>query len=516
MVGSGVASIFCASALLERGCEVTIFDIAEEFNDESKKNEIKNYLKLKDHQSVSNEVKNFITGSGIRNTGIDYKSYFGSNFTYRKEEKYKDLVNDRVKMFTSGALGGLSNVWGASISPFDAEELKNWPITSQELELAYQDISNIFPIFVSDHHYIFKKNFYNHKIYKFSSGSQANAFFSNNDFSDFKFKIHSGKIALNPDYAGQCIDCGICFQGCPFDVFLNSTQILKKLLLKYPSRLKLKKNCHVEIFEENSDEVKVIYRNMDEIKEEFFNFLYLGAGLVGTAEIVLGSKKLFNRKIPILESRSFIIPALSWRSMKNNYLISNMATFSKVFLESHNLKAGSGKVHLQFYETNELMRYLAKKRLGVLAFPFLINRLCTFLGFLHSSDSNDGTIELVEKHDGKRVVILENFKNQDIQNSLLNEVVNNLKKYSSTFKLMILPFYKFLTFAEGAHLGGTFPMREKPGELETNKNGLLFGHRRVHIIDSSIFPSIPSATIAYTIMANAYRIGKNSIINTHD
>ena len=61
-------------------------------------------------------------------------------------------------------------------------------------------------------------------------------------------------------------------------------------------------------------------------------------------------------------------------------------------------------------------------------------------------------------------------------------------------------------FGEGYHVGGAFPMKKKPSNFESDLYGRPYGFNKVHIVDASIFPSVPATTITLTIMANAYRI----------
>jgi choline dehydrogenase-like flavoprotein len=49
-------------------------------------------------------------------------------------------------------------------------------------------------------------------------------------------------------------------------------------------------------------------------------------------------------------------------------------------------------------------------------------------------------------------------------------------------------------------------MRENPQVLETDVLGRPAGLRRVHLVDASVFPSIPATTITFSAMANAHRI----------
>jgi len=54
-------------------------------------------------------------------------------------------------------------------------------------------------------------------------------------------------------------------------------------------------------------------------------------------------------------------------------------------------------------------------------------------------------------------------------------------------------------------------MRAKPARMQTDELGLLHGFTRVHIVDSSVFPSLPATTITLSVMANAHRIGSAAI-----
>ena len=59
------------------------------------------------------------------------------------------------------------------------------------------------------------------------------------------------------------------------------------------------------------------------------------------------------------------------------------------------------------------------------------------------------------------------------------------------------------------HYAGTLPMRLRPeAKYETDSGGLLFGSRRVHVVDAALFPRLPSKNLTFTIMANALRIGR--------
>ena len=58
----------------------------------------------------------------------------------------------------------------------------------------------------------------------------------------------------------------------------------------------------------------------------------------------------------------------------------------------------------------------------------------------------------------------------------------------------------------GFHSGGTLPMSASPGPFQTDSLGRPYGFELVHIVDSSVFPTINASTITLTAMANAHRI----------
>jgi choline dehydrogenase-like flavoprotein len=49
-------------------------------------------------------------------------------------------------------------------------------------------------------------------------------------------------------------------------------------------------------------------------------------------------------------------------------------------------------------------------------------------------------------------------------------------------------------------------MRAHPGPFEVDVLGRPHGFTRVHVVDASVFPSLPATTITLSVMANAHRI----------
>jgi choline dehydrogenase-like flavoprotein len=77
-------------------------------------------------------------------------------------------------------------------------------------------------------------------------------------------------------------------------------------------------------------------------------------------------------------------------------------------------------------------------------------------------------------------------------------------------RLDLWPVFPKTIFASGAksyHFGGTFPHRMTGGTpLSSDREGRPSGFETIHLIDASVFPSVPATTFTFTIMANAHRI----------
>jgi choline dehydrogenase-like flavoprotein len=65
---------------------------------------------------------------------------------------------------------------------------------------------------------------------------------------------------------------------------------------------------------------------------------------------------------------------------------------------------------------------------------------------------------------------------------------------------------KATPFGFHGHLAGTLPMRASPGPLESDASGRLSGTRRVFVVDTAAFPTLPAQNLTFTAMANAMRI----------
>ena len=153
------------------------------------------------------------------------------------------------------------------------------------------------------------------------------------------------------------------------------------------------------------------------------------------------------------------------------------------------------------------------------------NKEDDWLGKLKRIINNHLMIALVNfhsDHSGEYKLWISKCKaqNQDNEQPILN--TEHIKKMPQLLTLIItcfkltkvfwaissIPLFPFARLNSGAyHVGCSLPMKENPCKpLETDTCGRITDIKNLHVVDTSVFTSIPGTTIGTLLMANAYRI----------
>ena len=99
-------------------------------------------------------------------------------------------------------------------------------------------------------------------------------------------------------------------------------------------------------------------------------------------------------------------------------------------------------------------------------------------------------------------------------NPMFRKVALRMLKIAPKLDLWpVLPLAFLSAPGKSYHFGGSLPHRSAPvdGPLTTDALGRLRQWSRVHMVDASVFPSVPATTFTLTIMANAHRIATDSL-----
>jgi choline dehydrogenase-like flavoprotein len=450
--------------------------------------------------------------------GIPRKLAYGSDFPYLDTEKWLATDADGVKITSSLAMGGLSNVWGASVLPYTENDIADWPISLADLVPHYQsvlsfmnlsavkdDLASIFPLYCN-HHRLLRPS------------KQAKALME--DLEQHKdtlraegFVFGHSRLAVRSDASPRdpgCKYCGLCMYGCPYELIYNSSHTLTELLLH--DNFRYIKNVIVRKVTEQPERVIVsaISKESDEKLSFAGSRVYLACGVLSTTKILLESLDAYDRPLTMRDSQWFLLPLLRYKRL-SNVASEDLHTLSQVFIELSDSSLSRNMIHLQVYTYNDMYASVLKNALGKMYSLFklpvkeVLGRLIVMQGYLHSNSSSIMSVKLTADRE-KNKMVLEAVPRDSVQ-KVMKGIVAKLCKNRKYLAAVPIPWLLQIGQpGSGNHVGGTFPMKKRPSNFESDYLGRPYGFQKVHVADATTFPSVPATSITLTAMANAHRI----------
>jgi choline dehydrogenase-like flavoprotein len=520
VIGSGPAGVACASALLEGGAQVTMLDAGLELEPDRRRRLAG--LQSVDFESWDPASLDFLReGVEVNQGGIPLKLAYGSKFPYR-DPLDQPMVADGVHGMPSFAKGGLSNVWGASILPYRTDDMNGWPISAEDLAPHYRAALKLMPF--SGRHDGLEEQFPLHhdKPGSLASSSQAERFLQDLEMNAQALSAHGvrfgvSRLALQSepsDGKTGCVYCGNCIYGCPYELIYNSSHTLDRLQAN--RAFAYRAGIVVEELREIGSQVEVRGRSLDDNQafQARADKVFLACGVLSTARVMLTSLDAFEHPIHAVDNCYFLLPLIRYRSQPAA-VDERLYTLAQVFIEVLDPAIGPRTAHLQVYTYNELFLKEVERLLGPLdrLLPTairrnLLGRLLLIQGYLHSDLSARIRITLrrgSKDHHASLELASE-------KNPLTLPALSALRRklWVTRGSMRAFPLSPALRAGEpgrGFHTGGTFPMRANPGAFETDLLGRPHGFSHLHLVDASVFPSLPATTITLSVMANAHRIG---------
>ncbi len=468
IVGSGPSAFAAAEMISGKGLNIEVYDAGLEYN-----------------TSKTSDSKNSV--------GTVRKLIFGFDFPYKAFSKGPIIDLGNTMASQSFALGGFSNVWGATMLPYTELDLQTWPINVSELQEYYDFISERIPIAANEDS--LTKKYPLPKRY--SPGLKLSPRIEKL-LLDFQHRGNSGflgrsRLAVQNSIGGKaCIYCGNCVTGCDFALIWNSNSYwysLQKNQKYFPDRRVLR------LFKrDNLNFVDYLDSSGSISQEGPFDLVFLGTGPLETFRILHESGIIPNRAT-LQDSQILFAPIyIGGKKHKNPE-----HALSQLFLR---IESGPRyPINVQLYEySKEIISRIHKllpftRLIPSIVLDLILSKFIFSLIYLDSRDSDQialnfkaaGSLELhtiVSSNPGKGIA---------------------LKAFKKWCRKNDLYFSRFLTkkgkAGEGVHYGGTVPFGS-----EVKVDGELLGFSKLYIIDSSTFNSIPAGPITFTIMANAARI----------
>lgn len=518
VIGSGPAGAACAQALLARGVTVTMLDAGLELEPDPAA--AIRRLGEKNPADWTAADRQLIRGNVDPSAkGIPLKLLFGSDFPYRETTDLIPWQSAGAGIQPSLALGGLSNVWGAAMLPHRDKDIEDWPIKNADLAPHYEAVTGLTALAAGNDDLQEWYPLYCAQPQSLRLSQQAGILLRNleshrDPLRARGWRFGRARVAVRgQDSAADrgCVYCRECMSGCPYGCIYNSADTVR--VLQRDPRFTYQRDIIVTRLAEEKD--RILLSGIERKSRQPVSFTgqraYLAAGVIPTARILLRSQAAYDRPVVLRDSQYFLFPLLLARgtpSVREEALY----TLSQLFIELDRPEISPHTIHLQVYTHSDIIGLALRKTLGPLKWfaPALEQRLLIMQGYVHSKESSSVAMTL-RKNGDRDVLHLETRHNQ-MTRSIVKKVVSELLKHARPLGgLAVPPLLQMAEPGRGFHSGGSFPMRERPADLETDPLGRPHGWSRLHLVDASVLPSIPATTITFSVMANAHRIGSQTL-----
>lgn len=515
VIGSGLSAIGAIKALRKLGYKPTVLDWGETLDLE--RSNLAETLSAKEPSEWTEQERKALSQNFTVEKGdsIPKKLLFGSDYFYGKSRNDAPVESIGNLPPFSYAQGGFSVGWGAAALPPQKCDLDDWPIDAEEInkycEIAISDLPYSARVDGLSSNFKILQN--NPQALRLNEAERMILDRLDNASIHEKDSLVFGQARLlvspeTTDKVAGCKYCGQCMSGCVYKSIYKASDDI--LLLSNSGAIDYKPGCLVLKISEVGDRVVVKYLDEGGLENTSeFDRVFLAAGAVNSARIVLNSLKIFDRKVKLKTRGGYVMPVFSFRKLPIDW--PNCNTQPGIFLE---FKGGWFKhwAHVQISTANELLFQKLRIQSGVSGLLARIKKLLVehvmllFVNF-HSDYAGHYEFWLTQSAEKSDVNCLHS-RHYKSGSHLLIFILSALRLLKICWKIGCLPIIPLAKNNSGSyHVGGALPMKtEVADQLDTDDLGRVSAWRKVHIVDTSTFPSLPGTTIGLLAMANAMRI----------
>ena len=504
VIGTGPTSFAAVKALIDGGRRVHVIDIGTDLP-ESVTRAIHD-AKQEHPTSWTPETISALDGGDVVSR-LAGKLYFGTDTPYRYPTNVAPIVHETGALLPiSGALGGLSNVWGAGILSLSPSEFASWPVTSSEMNDSYVAVARHFPT-VGCHDALDARYPWPFE----PSGAPALSTRFRRFVSEERRAHQPGRVLIGASrlmvapLGDGCTGCGRCLTGCPYGAIFDARNLFRPLIeqgfVTYQTR------SVVESISETASGVQIRSTDLASQRQTTVDGdrVLIAAGSVSSVSILQRSG-LCSPTVAVRDSQVFYVPLVlgtKWTDDSAHF------TLAQAFVVSADSEPHED-FQLSIYDTSDELAQrfalMAPRPLLPLATKFgglAARRVVGGIGFLPSELS--GTLQ-VSTRNGQTVV---RTVPGEATGRAVKRVVRRLGRALVTRGVgVVSPFVQIPDPGAGFHVGSALPMKHRPGPDETDSLGRPPKTDRIHVIDSTVLPRLHPGPTTFTAMANADRIAR--------
>lgn len=523
IIGSGAAAAGAALALSRReNVQITVVDIGLQL--ETDRQQLVDALASSapdewDAQTIQLVSKQPVASG---NAGIPEKRVFGSDYPFRNMGQLGGLVaaDGANASLISSAYGGFSNVWGSQVMPFTAATFESWPVGAGQMRGHYEEILRQIPFAGEEDDLAVRFPLMRPSAPLPPMSPRSKRVLAAYDkhrsrLNDRGITLGKARLAFN---GTECIRCGMCMTGCPYGLIYSASQTFDAL--RRAGRVTFNSGFLVLEVMEEAGHVAVIAKEIATGRLRRFEAdrVFIACGAMGTTRLVANSLGLFKTDLPMLESRQFILPLLSLHATedprdKRDFTLNQFNMIVAPDGDAVDLST------IHFYTFNSafidglpsVLRARPAERLQVQ----LLRRLSVAFGYLPSWNSARLRISIGSRRDTPD---LPEFRISGAappagQAQMLRTVIRRLVQSARILDLYpVIPMLRLSAAGKSYHWGGSFPYTaDRSTVFSSDRLGRVGSWQRIHLVDASVFPTVPAMTYGLTVMANAHRIASESL-----
>lgn len=252
-------------------------------------------------------------------SGVPVKLAYGSRFPYRAVAGATPVKQTAANLRSSYALGGFSNVWGAAVMPYHADDIRGWPIGIERLAPHYTAVFDFMPLAAKEDKLSRRFPLYARSFESLETSQQAKALLRDLDshrdaLSQIGMEFGNARLAVwaRKD-SHACAHCALCLYGCPYELIYSSRMTVPELV-RFP-KFRYLPGFHVQRVEETSTGVRIVSVPASVGAAQTFEGerVYLACGVLQTTILLLRSLQRYKTPISVLDSQYFLLPMLRFK-----------------------------------------------------------------------------------------------------------------------------------------------------------------------------------------------------------
>ncbi|MDP1643955.1 MAG: GMC oxidoreductase [Thiobacillus sp.] len=453
------------------------------------------------------------------------------SFLVGADDPYWPYTGEDFKPFLSFSRGGLGVGWGANAVSYDDDDLRDWPIAFSDLEQAYVEACRRLPIAgpvdalsryfpgVTPNQPPVRMN--RHDARLLSSFTQHASRIER--WSHIQLARARIAAVTAQGHPSTCRYCGRCLWGCPSGSLYDPARTTLLECQSHP-QFTYKPGRMVLSLEAHDGRITGIrYRALDTGQEtsESCDAVFLAAGALQSGGIFLRSLQRdpafsdghvqVGRTHSVLDTTVVKIPYIFLRQVGLKQE-DEQFQYNRLIIAHRKQRADGWPMHCHgevlslntlvyhpLIESIPLGSRLAMKTfarlhaaLGVVTY-FFPDRQVPGNGLSIIKDRNSPTGDRLRIH----------YQEAEEKQALIRETVNDTRR--ALLMLGCLPWQPQVVPAGGGiHYAGTVPMGNGP--LCSDPTGRANAYRNLYLCDGATFPTLPSKSITFNLMANAIRV----------